>query len=244
MKISLSLFLALLLGISLQAQDDGSLNLLMDAGMPKLEDNWTMEEYNLAALLLVNAIKEGKMELPHHDEPSFQILEKLTNTQNYFQYVDTSLNGRFKTNSQFQLKIGELQQLYVKKFRVINGKLNYGKEGLLIMTAALYMTEDLSQLGEIFLRENPNLSDRQKAGLARYRRGVKSIMLGCLMTLLDESNLYSEEDICKFSKNYLGLYTSLETRLEPEDKLELRKRISDSEGKVSLNCIKEPLGKL
>ena len=64
------------------------------------------------------------------------------------------------------------------------------------------------------------------------------------MTLTDESALYSEEDICKFSKNYLGLYTSLETRLEPEDKLELRKRISASEGKVSLNCIKEPLGKI
>lgn len=244
MKIQFTLILLFLLGISLQAQEDSSLDILNQAGMPNLEESWSMEEYNLAALILVNTVKEGKIELPHHKQPSFKLLEKLTNTQNYFQYKDTSLNGRFKTNSQFQLKIGELQQLYVQKFRVINGKLNYGKEGLLIMRSALYMTQDLSELGEIFLKKNPNLSDRQKAGLARYRGGVKNIILGCLMTIFDEFELYEEEDICSFSQDFLGLYLSLEKRLEPADKVELRKRILASKGKVKLNCIKESLEKL
>ena len=134
MKILFTLFPTLLLFISLQAQEDNSLEILMDAGMPKLEDSWIMDEYNLAILVLVNSLKEGNIDLPHHSKASFKVLEKLTDHNGLFQYSDTSLNARFKKASQFQLKISEIQELYSKELRMVNGKLNYGKEMLLIQS--------------------------------------------------------------------------------------------------------------
>ena len=200
----------------------------MEAGMPKLEDTWTMEEYKLATTILVNRIEEGKLDLPHHSKTSFKVIEKLLNPEGYFLYSDTSFTAKFQMSSEFQVKISELQKLYVKEFRLQNGKLNYGKEALLLTTSALYLTEELSSLGAIFIRENPNLSDTQKTGLARYQSGVKMVLMGSLITLFDEVEYYPKEDICTFAKHFFSLYSSLERRLEPTDSQELRKKIIDS----------------
>ena len=242
MKIPFTLFLTFLLSLSLQAQEDNSLNILMEAGMPDLADSWTMQEYKLAATILVNRIEEGKLDLPHHSKGSARVIEKLFNPEGYFQYTDTSLTARFKASSEFQLKISELQKLYVKEFRLQNGKLNYGKEALLLTTSALYVTEEISGLGAIFIRQNPDLNEKQKAGLARYQGGVKMVLLGSLMTLFDEVDYYPEEDVCTFANHFFSLYSSLERRLEPSDRQELKNKIIESKGKVKLDCIKQALG--
>ena len=244
MKIPFTLFLTLLLGLSLQAQQDNSLDVLMEAGMPDLADSWTMEEYKLATIILVNRIEEGKLDLPHHSKASFKVIEKLFNPEGYFLYTDTSLTARFQMTSEFQVKISELQKLYVKAFRLQDGKLNYGKEALLLTTSALYITEEMSGLGAIFLRQNPDLNETQKAGLVRFQGGVKMVLMGSLITLIDEVDYYPKEDICTFAQHFFSLYSSLEKRLEPTHSQELRKKILESKGKLNYDCIQQALGKI
>lgn len=244
MKIPFTLFLTFLLSLSLQAQEDNSLDILMEAGMPNLEDNWSMEDYNLAYLVLVNSIKEGSIDLPHHDKASFKALEKLIDAEGLFHYNDTSLNARFKKVSQIQLKISELQELYSKKLRMVNGTLNYGKEMLLIQSFAINMTSELSELGARMMIGKTDLTDRQKAGYARYQRGLKTILFGGLVITLDDNHYFKDEDVCTFASTLYSHFSSLEKRLEPKDRQELRKKIIESKGKLRLDCIQQALEKI
>ena len=114
---------------------------------------------------------------------------------------------------------------------------------LLIQSLAIKMTLELSELGVKMMKGKTDLTDRQKAGYARYQRGLKTILLGGLVVSLDDNHYFKDDDVCRFANTLFDLYPSLEKRMKPSDRQELKNKIIESKGKVKLDCIKQALGK-
>lgn len=209
------------------------------AGIPSLNKSWSAEEYIKAINLVLEQEKNGLLELLSQKNNSIELLTKLTNYNDYWflnsDYLSES--SKFEFTNNFEPALAKLMVKYIMQ-GYDNQKLIYSKEAVQCNIALLKILNKNIQLANNFVRQNPNLSEIQKQGLAQMKQGLNTVLTGTFITLQNDYKYYNEEDICKLSPVIFDFYNNIKNSIDDVSRKEFDQKAISIQNNHELKCVK------
>ena len=244
MKIKLLVFFlfisALHYGQDLNNDSSKVLDNYYKAGIPFLNRDWTSEEFIKSINIVLDQSNSKLLELPSHNNNSIYLLNKLTDYNEYWflrshTYAE---NSKFDFTLNFGNSLSKLLVKYMKQGDN-DQKLIYSFESVKCYIALLKILTKNIEYAENILKQNPELSDIQKDGLAKMKHGTSTVLSGCFITLQNDYKYYNVEDICELSPVIFGFYKKNRSFIGQESRNEFDQKIILIRKEHPLECVKK-----
>lgn len=210
-----------------------------ELGVPTVNKNWTPDEYVKTIGILLEQNEQKALDLPSTKNNALKIIDKITDYNGYWFFESTAISydEKILINLSLLESLKELMLVYNLARENDGQKLKYSYGTSNCYKAMLNVIDKQLELLDIFLENNPGLSDVQKEGLAQLKRGINTIISGTFVILKDEYADYNQDDICSLGKAFFEFYNKNRYRIDDDTKKEFDNSTKKLNTESPLECI-------
>lgn len=210
-------------------------------GVADISLNWVIDDYTDACEIILEAHKGDGIELPSKADETFQLLQKITDYENYMMMsdIDSNLMVQIKMTYINDLNgaLTPLMFAYINACSMDEIPLKYSTEMLLCLKTLNYtMSQSCDIISSLDLS---NLSEERKKSLEQFQYGLNLSISGSLRTISKEYNAYLESDICSFYKVFIKSYENNKHILIEADQKKYDRKIARIKKNHEFDCIRE-----
>ncbi|MEO0470045.1 MAG: hypothetical protein AAF206_10530 [Bacteroidota bacterium] len=212
-------------------------------GIPNLKTEWTYDDLSTTLEKLNAMLELEHISLPVYGEPSYKILQKISQKAILDPEETLSISEELSLGLKTQQAWSQLMNRYLSQAKVEDEKLNYGREVLQLFACSLHLVESLNDIVAAFIRENPDLTEIQKAGLVQMQSGMVKVLNGSVKTILEEYSLYPDSSICEFSAVFFPFLNKYIGDIDEETKVNIKDKMNAGKETHPMECVRELIAK-
>ena len=211
-------------------------NAYFDAGVPAMGKIWTIEGHTDAALAIYDLYENKKMALPHHNDSTYKILEKLTDLK--------SLEILFMSKKKDYLEVYHLYALSNALLKVggsydiaKEGSFTFSKENVMILKAMLLLIDRINAL--VNSEEvKSKFSFQQQSQASLYQNEImKAYIASGFLILQERVKQFRTSDICDFGNYFIDFCEKNYQYIPSDSKNDFYKTIEEITKSHHLNCL-------